>query len=79
MDMRPLSERWGVWKTAAVMTPLLSLLFVLAQQELQTVPRAVLTVVAVFFVMAGGRALVVRRDRRREAWRPPPPPPSRSS
>lgn len=72
--MRPLSERWGVWKTATVMTPVISLVFVLAQPELQTVPRGILTVVAVFLLIAGGRALVIRRDRRREAWTPPPPP-----
>ena len=73
MDMRPLSERWGVWKSAALGGPVFGMLFVLIRPELQTVPRAVVSVMAACVLMAAGRAITIGRDRRRETWTPPPP------
>ena len=78
MDMRPLSERWGVWKSAAVSGPVIGLLLVVARPELRTVPRATIVILAMFLLIAAGRAVMSRRDRRREAWQPPRQRPSGS-
>ena len=71
MDVRPLSERWGVWESAAVSGPVIGSVLVVARPELHTVPRATIVMLATFLLTAAGRAVMIRSDRRREAWRPP--------
>lgn len=70
MDDRPLSERWGVWKTATASLAS-ALVIVLVQPALHTWPRGLTVIVGIFLVSALLRAIVQRGMRRRESWKPP--------